>query len=99
MRDIKFNITKAEEGAAFLVHVVPKSAKNEVVGKYGDALKINLTSKTVSGGANDTLVKFFAKKLNVKQESVEIAAGLTSTEKMVVVVGLSPKKAEKLLLG
>ena len=39
MREIKFNITKAEDGAAFAVHVVPKAAKNEVVGKHGDALK------------------------------------------------------------
>lgn len=98
MRDIKFNITKAEEGAAFLVHVVPKAAKNEVVGKYGDALKINLVSKTASGLANDTLINFIAEKLSVKRENVEIAAGLTATEKMVVVVGISPVAVEQMLL-
>ena len=27
MRDIEFRITKAEEGAAFAVHVVPKSSQ------------------------------------------------------------------------
>jgi uncharacterized protein (TIGR00251 family) len=99
MRDIKFNITKAEEGAAFAVHVVPKSAKNEVIGKHGDALKVNLTSNTVGGVANDTLINFIAEKLGVKRKNVEIAAGLTAKEKMVVVVGISPVKAERLLLG
>jgi hypothetical protein len=98
MREIKFNITKAEEGAAFAVHVVPKAVKNEVVGKHGDALKIHLTSNTVGGIANDTLVNFIAKKLNIKREQVEIAAGLTSAEKMIVVVGLSPQEVETLLL-
>lgn len=99
MREIKFNITKAEDGAAFAVHVVPKAAKNEVVGKHGDALKINLISNTVGGIANDTLVNFIAQKLNIKREKVEIAAGLTSAEKMVVVVGVSPQQVESLLLG
>ena len=99
MREIKFNITKAEDGAAFAVHVVPKAAKNEVVGKHGDALKINLISNTVGGIANDTLVNFIAQKLNIKREKVEIAAGLTSAEKMMVVVGVSPQQVESLLLG
>jgi uncharacterized protein (TIGR00251 family) len=99
MREIKFNITKAEDGAAFAVHVVPKAAKNEVVGKHGDALKINLISNTVGGIANDTLVNFIAQKLNIKREKVEIAAGLTSAEKMVIVVGVSPQQVETLLLG
>ena len=99
MREIQFNITKAEDGAAFAVHIVPKAAKNEVVGKHGDALKINLISNTVGGIANDTLVNFIAQKLNIKREKVEIAAGLTSAEKMVVVVGVSPQQVETLLLG
>ena len=98
MRDIKFNITKAEEGAAFAVHVVPKAVKNEVVGKHGDALKVNLTSNTVGGIANDTLVNFIANELSIKRENVEIAAGLTSAEKMIIVVGLAPHRVEEILL-
>lgn len=98
MREREFKITKAEEGAAFAVHVVPKSSKNEVVGKHGDALKIRLTSKSVGGTANETLLKFLAEKLNVDRTKLEIAAGLTSTEKMVIVVGLKPGVAEGRLL-
>ena len=99
MRDIKFNITKAEEGAAFAVHVVPKAAKNEVVGKHGDALKVHLTSNSVGGIANDTLINFICDKLNVKRTQVEIAGGLGSAEKMVIVIGLSPGEAEERMLA
>jgi len=99
MRDREFKITKAEEGAAFAVHVVPKAAKNEVVGKHGDALKVHLTSNTVGGIANDTLVNFIAEKLRVKRDQVEVAAGLTSAEKMVIVVGLAPIEAEERMLS
>jgi hypothetical protein len=95
----EFKITKAEEGAAFAVHIVPKSVKNEVVGKHGDALKIKLITTTVGGIANDTLINFLAQKLEIEREKVEIAAGLTSAEKMVVVVGLTPTEVENRLLS
>jgi len=99
MREIQFKITKAEEGAAFAVHVVPKSIKNEVAGKHGDALKIRLTANSASGIANDTLVNFLAQKLKIERKDVEVAAGLTSSEKMVVVVGLTPVEVEARLLS
>lgn len=99
MREIEFKITKAEEGAAFAVHVVPKCRKNKLAGKYGDALKVCLTSNSVSGAANDTLLDFLAQELNVERKSVEIAAGRTSSEKMVIVVGLTPYEVETRLLN
>jgi uncharacterized protein len=95
----EFKITKAEEGAAFAVHIVPKSVKNEVVGKHGDALKIRLISTTVSGIANDTLINFLAQKLKIERDKVEIAAGMTSAEKMIVVVGVTPAEVESRLLS
>jgi uncharacterized protein (TIGR00251 family) len=99
MREIEFKITKAEEGAAFAVHVVPQSAENEVVGKHGDALKIRLTAKSPSGIANDNLIEFLSEKLDIDQKNIEIAAGQSSSEKMVVVVGLTPVEVENRLLN
>ena len=99
MREREFKITKAEDGAAFAVHVVPKSVKNEVVGKHGDALKIHLTSRSAGGTANETLLRFLADKLGVEREKLEIAAGLASTEKMVIVVGITPVAVEERLLN
>lgn len=95
----EFKITKAEEGAAFAVHIVPKSAKNEVIGKHGDALKIRLISTSVSGNANDTLINFLAQKLNIERAKIEIAAGQASAEKMIVVVGLTPAEVENRMLS
>ncbi len=98
MRDIEFKITKAEEGAAFAVHIVPQATQNEVVGKHGDALKIRLTSKTASGIANENLMGFLAEKLGVESDKIEIAAGQSSPEKMVIVLGLTPGEVEEILL-
>lgn len=99
MRDIKFKITKAEEGAAFAVHLVPKSIKNEVVGKHGDGLKIKLTTSSVAGIANDTLLAFLSEKLGIDRKDIEIAAGRSSSEKMIIVLGLTPTEVEDRLLS
>lgn len=98
-RKIEFKITKAEEGAAFAVHIVPKSPRNEVSGKHGDALKIKMTSSTTKGIANDKLIDFLSEKLGLPQKDIEIAAGVNSAEKMIVVVGMSPSQVESILLG
>ena len=47
----------------------------------------------------DKVKKIIAEKLSVDHDSIEIAAGLNSTEKMVVVVGLTPVEVEDRLLG
>jgi uncharacterized protein YggU (UPF0235/DUF167 family) len=36
--------------------------------------------------------------LNIERKNIEIAAGLSSTEKMVVVVGIKPSMVEERLL-
>ena len=98
-RKIEFKITKAEEGAAFAVHVVPKSPRNEVAGKHGDALKIKLTASTAKGAANDKLMDFLCEKLGIPHNAIEIAAGTNSAEKMIIVVGMSPTQVESILLS
>jgi hypothetical protein len=49
MRDIKFRITGAERGAAFTVVVVPGAKRTEIVGRYGEAIKIRGCSSTGEG--------------------------------------------------
>ena len=89
----EFKITKAEEGAAFAVHVVPKSVKNEVVGKHGDALKVRLGAPPVDGKANDCLIAFLAERLGVPKARVVLEAGSTSRQKRVRIVGVETKAA------
>jgi uncharacterized protein YggU (UPF0235/DUF167 family) len=53
----------------------------------------------VAGIANDKLVEFLSKKLNVERSKIEIAAGHSSAEKMVIVVGMTPAEVEEILLS
>jgi uncharacterized protein len=83
------SIHDSASGVTFAVKVHPRAKKNAVTGKVGDALKVALTAPPVDGKANEACVEFFAKLLRVPRTSVSIAAGQTSRNKVIRVVGLS----------
>lgn len=93
-RDIKFNISSAEGGAAFPVRIVPRASKNEISGRYGDAVKIRITAPPAEGAANQALIDFLADVLGVRESRIEILSGHASRDKIVCVVGLTPEEVE-----
>jgi uncharacterized protein len=87
-------------GVTFAIKVHPRAKLNAITGRLGDALKVSLTAPPVDGRANEACIDFFAKLLKVPRSSVTIAAGQTSRNKVIRVVGLSAKEVEaRLNLG
>ena len=82
-------INESSGGISFAVNVHPRAKKNAMTGEVGDALKLSLTTPPVEGRANDACIEFFAKLLKVPRSSVTIAAGQTSRNKVVRVVGVT----------
>ena len=78
------SIKETAQGIAFNVFVQPRSSKNEIIGRYGDALKIKLTAPPVAGAANRLCVKILAKCIGVPRSSLEIVSGHTGRNKRVV---------------
>jgi uncharacterized protein (TIGR00251 family) len=97
--DIKFKITDAQGGAAFAVRVVPRASKNEISGRYGEAIKVKLTATPAEGATNEALIEFLSEKLAVRAGQIEILAGHASRDKIVCVVGLTPQELEQRLGG
>ena len=79
------------------MRVHPRAKKTAIIGEVGDSLKVALTAPPVDGKANDACIEFFAKLLKVPKTSVTIAAGLTSRNKTVRVVGLSGDELQRRL--
>lgn len=73
------------------VRVQPRSARSEIAGVHGDALKIRLTSPPVEGAANDALVKFLAETFAVARRAVRILAGEHSRSKIVEIDGITAR--------
>ncbi len=82
-------IKNSPSGITFAVKVHPRAKKNAITGEVGDALKLALTAPPVGGKANAACIEFFAKLLNLPRSSVTIAAGKTSRNKVIRVVGLT----------
>jgi uncharacterized protein len=83
------SINETAAGVTFAIRVQPRAKRNAIVGELGDALKVALTAPPVDGKANQACVEFFSDVLRVPRSAVMIAAGQTSRNKVIRVVGIS----------
>jgi hypothetical protein len=90
-------IQESAGGVTFAVKVHPRAKKNAIAGELGDALKVALTAPPVEGKANQACIEFFAKLLKVPRSSVSIAAGQSSRNKVIRVIGLTAEELQKRL--
>ncbi len=61
--------------------LVPNASQNEIVGWHDGALKIRLAAPPVDGKANEELLRFLAKKLDLAPSELSIEGGQTSKRK------------------
>ncbi len=74
------------------IKVEPRSSKAGIVGQYGDALKVKLTSPPVEGKANKELIEILAKEFCIARKDVEIISGQSSKNKIVKLYGVKSIK-------
>jgi uncharacterized protein (TIGR00251 family) len=65
------------------IHVIPNAKKNEIVGQYGDMVKIKIQAPAIDNKANGMLIKFLAKHYKVSKANVTIIKGFTGRNKVV----------------
>jgi uncharacterized protein (TIGR00251 family) len=88
----KLRIAEDVEGCSFSVHVIPRSRREEVIGLYGDALKVRVMAPPVDGRANTALCLFLAEKLGVSKDAVKVLSGHSSRHKRIRVIGVTAKR-------
>ena len=71
------------------VQITPRASRDQLGGRVGGRVKIQLTAPPVDGEANLALRIFLAKLLGVPRAQVEIIRGETSRKKTVRLVGVS----------
>ena len=81
-------VEESASGVRFHVRVQPRASKTELAGVHGDAVRIRIAAPPVDGEANDELVRFLAKKLDVAKGAVKIVSGDTGRDKLVEVSGV-----------
>jgi uncharacterized protein (TIGR00251 family) len=81
------------EGATLAVRAQPGAKKAGVKGERAGALVVAVTAPPEDGRANDALVEVLKDWLGVKRSQVELIAGKTNRNKVILVRGV---KAEAL---
>jgi uncharacterized protein (TIGR00251 family) len=84
------------QGYILRLTVVPGARRTQVVGLYGDRLKVRLAAPPEKGAANRELLDFLAQSLDLPKSSLKLALGAGSRSKVVAVYDRSPDLGDRL---
>jgi uncharacterized protein (TIGR00251 family) len=84
------------QGYLLRLTVVPGAQRTQVVGLYGDRLKIRLAAPPEKGAANRELIAFLARALDLPKTSLKLTQGSGSRSKVVAVSDRSPDLSDRL---
>ncbi len=82
--DLPPYLTHSADGYQIRIKVVPGASKSEIVGVYGDRLKVRIAAPPEKGRANSALLALLHALPNVQE--VFLVSGETSPEKVVKVI-------------
>ena len=79
------------------LRVHPNASRDEVLGFIDGVLRVKVAAPPLKGKANEKLVAFLSKLLDVNRDSISIVKGQTNRNKVVVIRGLSHEDIMKRL--
>jgi len=83
-------VQQVDEGAVFVAKIVPGvSGPTRICGLLDGMLKIKVSAPPQKQKANQCLLRFLAKELGVKKNTISIISGKNSPVKRVQVSGIS----------
>jgi uncharacterized protein (TIGR00251 family) len=82
---------RARDGAVRVaIRVQPRASRTALVGRHGDAIKVQLAAPPVDGAANEALVRWLARDvLGIAPGRVRIVHGDTGRDKILAIEGMS----------
>jgi uncharacterized protein (TIGR00251 family) len=83
--------------ARLLLKVVPGSRRDQIVGPYGDRLKVKVAAPPEGGRANKAVIQLLADALSIAPRDIQVIAGLTNPEKTARITGLTAAQAQRAL--
>jgi uncharacterized protein (TIGR00251 family) len=81
-------VRPAQAGAVFGVKARPGAPRSAVQGEWNGLLKVAVAAPPEDGRANEELIRFLARGLDVPRSSLELTAGAGARTKRILVRGL-----------
>jgi hypothetical protein len=82
----------SKQGILLEVHLVPRAARDEIVGLHGGALRVRVNAPPAKGAANAALVELIAQQLGIPKQRIQIVSGERSRHKTLAIHGV-PQQA------
>jgi hypothetical protein len=80
----------------FSVHLQPRASKNEIAGLHGTSLKVRVTAPPSAGLANEALIDFLSRALDIPRRNVCIVSGFSSRSKVVEISEVDLEAVQRL---
>ena len=94
----EFNIQEENGNITFTAKIVPgSSSPNKICGLLDGMLKIKIAAPPEKGKANQCLIKFLAKTIDVHKNSIQIISGQTNPIKQIQISESSIEAIKKKL--
>jgi uncharacterized protein len=84
------------QGYILRLTAVPGAQRTQIVGLYGDRLKVRLAAPPEKGAANQELIAFLARALDLPKTALKLTLGARSRTKVVAVYDRSPDLPDRL---
>ncbi|MBX3026451.1 DUF167 domain-containing protein [bacterium] len=72
------------------LRVQPRAARDRVVGRHGEAVKVQVSAPPVEGAANAAVVALVAGWLDVPRRAVRVVQGERGRDKVVAIAAADP---------
>jgi len=86
------------EGIILPIKVIPKASKNELLSWENGELKIRIAAPPEKGCANEELIVFLSKQLEISKSRIKLISGLTSRHKRILLIDVFAESIEILSL-
>ncbi len=80
-------ILETPGGIRLRLRVKPGGRQQRLIGAYGGALKLEVSAVPEKGRANTAVIRLLSEVFGIPRNQVEIVAGASSQDKVVVVTG------------
>ena len=90
-------IQSSKAGASIRVWVQPGATSDQVVGRFGDSIRLRVTAPPQAGQANAAVVALLAETLGVSKSLVRIVRGHSSRNKLLVEESLTQAQVDRRL--
>ena len=83
----RVEILQTKNGVRMRLRVKPGGRHQRLIGAYGGALKLEVSAAPEKGRANAAVIRLLSDALGLQRNQVEIVAGASSQDKIVVFSG------------